>query len=145
MKTIRSTLFPSNRILRIVTAVLVLLIAYSNIGMGQEKLRAATCQFPVSGDMKSNSDYIKKYIVEAAQNHADILHFSEAVLTGYPPGDIPSFENFDWNAMGSETNEIMSLAKEHKIWVILGSAHYLGEKEKPLNCLYMEIISKLWT
>jgi len=97
----------------------------------------ATCQFPVTGDLKSNADYIKKFIREAAENHADIVHFSEAALSGYPPGDIPSFENYDWEALRAETYEIMSLAKKHKIWVVLGSAHYLDEQEKPLNCLYI--------
>ncbi len=51
----------------------------------QEKLKVATCQFPVSGDIKSNADYIKRFIAEAAANKADIVHFSEAALTGYPP------------------------------------------------------------
>ena len=31
----------------------------------------------------------------------------------------------------------MALAKEQNIWVILGSAHYISEKEKPLNSLYI--------
>ena len=37
----------------------------------------------------------------------------------------------------AETNEIMSLAKENNIWVVLGSAHYISENEAPLNCLYI--------
>jgi len=106
-------------------------------GFSQEKLKVATCQFPVTGDIASNATYIKKYIIEAAENHADLVHFSEASLSGYPPGDIPSFENYDWEALRAESEEIMSLAKEKKIWVVLGSAHYLDEKEKPMNCLYI--------
>ncbi|MCK5464161.1 MAG: carbon-nitrogen hydrolase family protein, partial [Bacteroidales bacterium] len=97
----------------------------------------ATCQFPVTGDLKSNAEYIKDYIKEAAENHADIVHFSEASLSGYPPGDIPSFEDYDWEALRAETYEIMSLAKEKRIWVVLGSAHYIDDEEKPLNCLYI--------
>ncbi len=113
------------------------LTCFLQTGFTQEKLKVATCQFPVTGDLKSNAHYIKSFIREAAQNHADIVHFSEAALSGYPPGDIPSFENYDWESLRAETYEIMSLAKEHKIWVVLGSAHYLDEEEKPLNCLYI--------
>jgi len=109
----------------------------SNTVMAKDKLRVATCQFNVTGDMMSNSGYIKKFIVEAANNKADIVHFSEASLSGYPPNDIPSFDNFDWESMVRETNVIMSLAKKYNIWVILGSAHYLGKEDLPLNCLYI--------
>lgn len=117
--------------------VLIITGCFCQACFAQEKLRVATCQFPVTGDLKSNAGYIQKFIAEAARNHADIVHFSEAALSGYPPADIPSFENFDWEALRAETHEIMSLAKEKKIWVVLGSAHYINEKEKPLNCLYI--------
>ena len=106
-------------------------------GLAQERLKIATCQFPVTGKIQNNADYIKKFIGEAADNKADIVHFSEAALSGYPPGDIPSFENYDWETLRSETHEIISLAKEKNIWVILGSAHHLSKNEKPLNSLYI--------
>jgi predicted amidohydrolase len=118
-------------------AIILVLFCFCQAGFSQEKLKVATCQFPVTGDIASNASYIKKYIKEAAENHADIVHFSEASLSGYPPGDIPSFENYDWEALKAETREIISLAKEKRIWVILGSAHFLDENDKPMNCLYI--------
>lgn len=116
---------------------IIVLMGFCQAGFTQENLKVATCQFPVTGDLKSNAEYIKRYISEAAQNQADIVHFSEAALSGYPPGDIPSFENYDWEALRAETYAIMSLAREKKIWVVLGSAHYIDEEKKPLNCLYI--------
>lgn len=103
----------------------------------QEKLKIATCQFPVTGDLISNSRYIKDFIIEAAENKADIVHFSEAALTGYPPAEIPSFDNYDWDALKEQTEGIMSLAREKSIWVVLGSAHYVDSLTKPMNCLYI--------
>ena len=100
-------------------------------------LKAATCQLPVSKDILSNAEYIKKFIKEAAENKADIVHFSEAALSGYGGSDFPSFEGFDWQTLRTQTHQIMALAKKHNIWVILGSAHYISEKEKPTNCLYI--------
>ena len=116
---------------------LLFLSVFSNETCSQEKLKVAVCQFPVSGDLKSNSEYIKNFIKEAAFNKADIIQFSEAALTGYPPKDIPSFQNYDWGKLRAETNEIMSLAKENNIWIVLGSAHYISETESPMNCLYI--------
>ena len=117
--------------------VFLFLPAFINNIYSQEKLKVAICQFPVSGDLKSNSEYIKKFIKEAASNKADIIQFSEAALTGYPPKDIPSFQNYNWGNLRNETKEIMSLARENNIWVVLGSAHYISENEAPLNCLYI--------
>jgi predicted amidohydrolase len=119
--------------------VLLLLLSFNfgQSGFAQEKLKVATCQFPVTGNITENADYIKNFIKEAIHNNADIVHFSEASLSGYPPGDIPSFDNYDWKTLRQATYEIMALAKAHRIWVILGSAHYLSEKDKPMNCLYI--------
>ena len=102
-----------------------------------EKLKVASCQFPVSGDIQSNAKYIQRFIEEAALNNADIVQFSEAALSGYPPVDMSSFQNFNWDDLRAETYRIIALAQKHKIWVVLGSAHYISENEKPLNCLYL--------
>ncbi|HRE51034.1 MAG TPA: carbon-nitrogen hydrolase family protein [Flavitalea sp.] len=100
-------------------------------------LKVAATQFPVSGDIVGNAKYIKQFIRDAAAKGADIIQFPEAALSGYPPADMPSFVNYNWDLLRAETTEIMSLAKEVGIWVVLGSAHYLSEKEKPLNCVYL--------
>jgi predicted amidohydrolase len=125
------------RIMIFTAMVLMVSAMVCQKGQAQAELRVATCQFPVTGDLHSNADHIKKFILEAAWNKADIVHFSEAALSGYPPGDMPSFDNYDWAALKAETKEIMLLAREQNIWVVLGSAHYLDEREKPMNCLYI--------
>jgi len=124
-------------LLRFSLLAAMFLTAFSGKSRSEEKLKVATCQFPVSGNIESNADYIKRFIKEAALNKADIVHFSEAALSGYPPKDIPSFQNFNWAELRDETYSIMSLAQKHHIWVVLGSAHYISENEKPLNCLYI--------
>lgn len=117
--------------------ILLFLTGFSNKIYSQEKLKVAICQFPVTGDLKSNTEYIKKFIKEAAFYKADIIQFPEAGLTGYPPVDIPSFQNYNWDNLRTETKEILSLAKENNIWVVLGSAHFISENEKPMNSLYI--------
>ena len=103
----------------------------------QQKFKVATTQFPVSGDIHANAEYIKKFIAEAAENNTDIIQFCETALSGYAYSDIKSFDDFDWQKLRAETHEIMALAKKHKIWVVLGSTHYISEDEKPTNCLYL--------
>ena len=62
-----------------------------------EKLRLATCQFPVSGKIVENAKYIRDFLHQAAKAGAHLLHTSEASLSGYPGVDLPSFQDFDWN------------------------------------------------
>lgn len=99
-------------------------------------LTVATCQFPVSGNVDENARHIKAFIAEAASN-ADIVHFSEAALSGYGGVDFPNFDNYNWEKLRVHTRDIMRLAKEHRVWILLGSAHYLSPDEKPTNCLYV--------
>ncbi|HAM08824.1 MAG: hypothetical protein A2X05_15275 [Bacteroidetes bacterium GWE2_41_25] len=115
----------------------MLLLSFRGGHLQEDKLKVATCQFPVTGDVQSNAKFIKEFVKEAAAKNADIVHFSEAALTGYPPKDIPSFDNYNWDALSHETSEIMALAKQYNIWIVLGSAHYIDQNEKPANCLYI--------
>jgi predicted amidohydrolase len=117
--------------------ILLFLFVFGSNTYSQERLKVAICQFPVSGDLKTNSEYIQKFIREAAINKADLIQFPEAALTGYPPLDIPTFEKFDWDNLRVETKEICDLAKENNIWVVVGSSHYIIENEAPMNCLYI--------
>jgi predicted amidohydrolase len=100
-------------------------------------LRVASCQFPVCGDPRRNSGYIRHYMRAAADKGADVVHFSEAALSGYGGVDIADFHQYSWDALRAETRAIQSLAAELGIWVLLGSAHYLSGDDKPTNCLYI--------
>ena len=63
----------------------------ADLPAGGPQLKVATCQFPVSGRVDENAEYIKDFIKEAASNEADIVHFSEAALSGYAGVDVPRF------------------------------------------------------
>lgn len=100
-------------------------------------LKIATCQFPVSENIRRNSEYICGFINDAKTLDADIVHFSEAALSGYAGMDFESFEGYDWPLLIEETKNIMALAAKLKIWVALGSSHKLTAPNKPHNCLYL--------
>ncbi len=124
---------------RIKAGILILLsiLLFRLEGNSQEKFRIATCQFSVSGSISENSKNIQSIIKEAALNGADLIQFPEQALSGYPPVDFKSFENYNWNLLRAETAAILAAAKENNIWVVLGSSHYICENEKPLNSLYI--------
>lgn len=102
-----------------------------------EKLRVATCQFPVSANPVENAKYVRSFMHQAAGEGAHLLHTSEASLSGYAGCDFPTFKGYNWDALRKETAELRALAKELNMWLVLGSAHFLDENTKPTNCVYL--------
>ena len=102
-----------------------------------EKLRVASCQFPVTGDVHRNAGYIMRYMKKASNEGADLLHTSEACLSGYARSDFSSFRVYDWDCLRAQTSRLRDLSSELHIWLVLGSAHYLDGRKKPTNCLYL--------
>lgn len=101
------------------------------------RLKVATCQFPVSLDVQKNFSHISRQIETAADSGADIVHFSEAALSGYAGIDFSSYEGFDWAALHECIEEVLDMARDHRIWIVLGSTHPLSEEHKPHNSLYI--------
>ena len=100
-------------------------------------IRAATCQFAVSEDIKRNAAQMREQILQAKAQGADVVHFPECALSGYAGNDFKSWDDFDWDLLVSESQAICRLAAEEKIWVIFGSAHRLSDDNLPHNCLYV--------
>lgn len=101
------------------------------------RMTIATCQFPVSSDIKKNQKYIIKQMKEAKEKGADVAHFPEAALSGYAGTDMSSLEGFDWELLKKCTEEILGIAGELRIWVVLGTTHPLSGNHKPHNSLYI--------
>jgi len=102
-----------------------------------EKLRIATCQFPVSASPAENAKYIRDCMHEAAGAGAHVLHTSECSLSGYAGCEFPTFEKYDWDGLRKATADLRALATDLKMWLVLGSSHFLDENTKPTDCLYL--------
>ncbi len=100
-------------------------------------LKIATCQFAVGASIKRNAKRICDFLRKAKKAKADIVHFSECALSGYVGTDFPNFEGYDWELLKVETQKIMALAAELRLWVVLGSTHPLTKPNKPHNSLYL--------
>jgi predicted amidohydrolase len=105
--------------------------------MPQEILKIATCQFGVSADIEANAAMIREQMQRAAEIDADIVHFSECALSGYASVDFESFSNYNWDLLKIKTLEIIDLAGQLGVWVVLGSSHQFTEPNKPHNSLYL--------
>lgn len=101
------------------------------------QLPIATCQFPVSGDVRRNGRYIRRQMQTAKRKGALIVHFSETALSGYAGTDFESWVNYDWAGYEAELRAILAEAKKLKLWVVLGGSHRLTGKHKPHNSLYL--------
>ncbi len=105
--------------------------------MRRRKLRIATVQFPVSADAAENFDHITRHMKAAARRKAEIVHFSEACLSGYAGEQILSLEEYDWGLLKEKTDELKRLCRELKLWCIMGTAHRDTRLPKPTNALYL--------
>ncbi|MEL0094444.1 MAG: carbon-nitrogen hydrolase family protein [Planctomycetaceae bacterium] len=100
-------------------------------------LSIATCQFPVEADIASNKSYVLRQMRKAARMGARVVHFSECALSGYAGVEFDSLDSLDWVLLKSATQDIMQLANELNVWVLLGSTHQLTGNHKPHNCVYV--------
>lgn len=101
------------------------------------RIRVATCQFPVSGDPRRNASWVRRQMREAAARGAHVAHFPECALSGYADVDLPSYAGYDWGLLRALTEGVLELAGELRLWVVVGSAHPLGGRHKPHNCVYV--------
>ena len=83
-------------------------------------MRAALYQFAVTGDVKENIACIKKAVKEAVSEKADLIVFPECALSGYPPRDISSSKDCDFNLVSNALEELKELADKNGINIIVG-------------------------
>jgi len=105
--------------------------------MAKGRLKVATCQFAVSRSIRRNAGWIERFMAQAQKAGAEVVHFSECALSGYPGVDMESLAGFDWELLRSETRKVMQRAAQLKLWVVLGSIHELTSPHKPHNSLYL--------
>jgi len=101
------------------------------------RLTLATCQFPVTSDPARNAQWIARQMSAAKTRKAHIAHFPECALSGYAGPDLESYDGYDWSALRTACERVFALARELRLWVVVGSAHRLSGKHKPHNSLYV--------
>ncbi len=101
------------------------------------KISVATCYFPVDADPHRNSRYVLSQMRTARERGADVVHFPEACLSGYAGVDFDSYRGFDWKLLEACTREVLALARQLRLWVVVGSTHPLTGRHKPHDSVYV--------
>ena len=100
-------------------------------------LIVATCQLPVDVDIRQNLARIRSQMEQAHRLGAHVAHFSECGLSGYAGLEFESFDGFDWSLLEASTGAVMELARELRMWVVMGPSHRLSRGHKPHDSLYV--------
>lgn len=111
------------------------LLALADLAAAQ--VRVATCQFPISADVAANGDWVRRQMQEAKTQGAEIVHFPETALSGYGGVDHATLDGFPWERQRAEMERILALARDLRVWVVLGANHRLSGGNKPHNSLYL--------
>ncbi|CAH0536636.1 carbon-nitrogen hydrolase family protein [Vibrio marisflavi] len=96
-------------------------------------MKFALLQFPISTQPSQNYQTIKKAICEASENGAQVLVTQECAFSGYPPVEISSIADIDFETQEIAFNEIVDLVKAKQIYLFLGYIRRCGEK--PANSI----------
>jgi len=99
----------------------------------KNKLIIATCQFPVSRDIKKNTGYILKQLEAARDGNAVIAHFSESSLCGYAGIDFEFVGEQDHDLLLHSLELILKRCRELEIFSIIGGNHFEVGMKKPLT------------
>jgi deaminated glutathione amidase len=102
-----------------------------------QKLRIASCQFPVSGDIDRNAKFIRRFMVAAARAAAHVVHFPETALSGYGRADFSPLSADNWQHLDDQMQELVALAGQLDLWVVLGSCRRVAGRDKPANCIHV--------
>ena len=117
--------------------------------MPRPKLTVATCQFPVTANIKANARHIRRQIGQAAARGADVAHFPENAITGnlkfnvHGDGTPPkkdwrnAWRTCDWELIRAETGSILQACRESGIWAVVGSSHSFDPEQRPTSCVYI--------
>ena len=65
-------------------------------------MKIAAYQFAVSSDVSKNLEIIEQAIIKAGKNGVELLVFPECALTGYPPRDIKSSSEVEFDLLKQE-------------------------------------------
>lgn len=105
--------------------------------MSSSTLKIATVQFPLTKDIVHNRRRMEFWIEKAASAGAEVVHFSEAALTGYYSIHLKDIEEIDRSLLKEANGRLRELAGKWKVWLVYGSTHFTASSDKPFNSLYL--------
>jgi predicted amidohydrolase len=114
---------------------------------GAKRLRLAVAQTDLRQDalqaaeLRAGGREVRDLMRAAAAMNARVVHFSEGAVC-FPHkrivmSDPGGWDTVDWATWREELAGIAQLARELRLWTVLGSAHRLTAPNRPHNSLYV--------
>jgi len=83
-------------------------------------IRVGIAQPTISADARVNGDTVRALMRRAAAKRARLVQFPEGMLSGYAKEQIADWSQVDWDVVRAELEQIMALAAELRLRVVLG-------------------------
>lgn len=90
-------------------------------------MKIAGFQFKISQDVYSNYEKIKSAAIEASSKDTRLLVTQECALTGYPPIEIESINDIDFEVVSDCTKKLERLSKKLNLYIALGTIRTVGD------------------
>ncbi|MCD6520519.1 MAG: carbon-nitrogen hydrolase family protein [Anaerolineae bacterium] len=93
----------------------------------RDVLPVLAAQVPIGALLEENLETIREAMREAAARGAEVVLFPETALTGYAPNIGRGRRPAEWPAIAQALAAIAELARELKLWTIVGSEAWDGQ------------------
>jgi predicted amidohydrolase len=116
-------------------------------------VRLAVAQTSIFNDprdiakLRASGEEIRRLMRDAHRVGARLIHFPEGtvcapnkrIMSELGPGEVgvSDWSQFEWASARKELVEISGLARELKLWTVVGSVHELSLPHRPHNSLYI--------
>lgn len=118
-----------------------------------KRLRMAVAQTTLRSDpgnsvqLRQSGREIRCLMCEAHKGGARLIHFPEGAtcsphkrimsINGWEKVGAADWNRVQWDVLQQELNQTAALARELRLWVVLGSVHRLTPPHRPHNSLYV--------
>src|SRR5262245_43709700 len=91
--------------------------------MSKRPIRIGVAQSRISADVRDNGREIRQLMQHARFGGAAIVHFPEGAMSGCSKAQIKAWDRVAWDALVDELIAVADLARELRLWVVVGSSH----------------------
>jgi predicted amidohydrolase len=105
--------------------------------MSKPPIKIAVAQSQISVDVRENGREIRGLMQQARSAGAALVHFPEGAMSGCSKAQIKDWGRVDWNVLTSELRSTADLARDLRLWVVVGCSHRLTPPHRPHNSLYV--------
>lgn len=97
------------------------------------RLTVATAQFAVTAEPQWNARAMVALMQRAKDVDAQVIHFPEGALSGYPGAQFKSWYGYDWAALEAAQETVAATARTLDIWAVYGTGRRQQGGRLPRN------------